>query len=274
MNSISNPTLDPAQAALLQRYLEENPRAAERHGISTDPGGRPLIDHLPREVAVAAASATPRLAAPPPGGQPVDATALGNKLGQASTEVGADLFAVMALLHKMAQNSRKAAREMRAADNQERFAQLQAAADKVKEAAEKNYEAAVKQAAAEIVTGVATVAAAGHSIYGTGKAMGESDEMAQKATMNKWDNRGQIVGGLGQIAAGNIKMSAAEDTRAAGQAQAQEKTDEANAQKAQDAADKEKEFMQRMEETMQDIRQKLAAMQQSNDETMRTILRA
>jgi len=279
MNDVADPTLNSAQAALLQRYLEDNPEVAARYGVQSNSTGRPAIDQLPREhlrilVTEVATAATPRLSVPRGNGPPVDTVVLGNKFDRTATEVGTDLFAVMALLHRMAQNSRKAAREIRVADNQERFVQLQAAADKVKEAAEKNYEAAVQQATAEIVTGAVAITAAGMSVYGTGKAMGETGEIAQKAMMNKWNAYGQLANGGGQIASGIIKLGAAGDSRAAGQAQAQEKNDEANAQKAEEQADKEKDFIQKMEEVMQDIRQKLAAMQQSNDETMRTILRA
>ncbi len=271
-------TLDPGQAALLQRYLDGNPDVAERHGVQTDSDGRLSLDHLPldrlRSLLVEAASTRPTLFPPDSPASNAAVQELGHKLQVASGEVGVDLYAIMGLLHKMAQSSRRAARQMREADNQQRFVQLQAAADQVREAAQKDYDAAVKQAVAQIVTGVVGMAAAGVSLYGVGRAMGEESETAQKAVMTKWSAMGQLTEATGKIAAGGLGISAAEDTRAAGQAKAQEKVNEANAQRAQDAADKEKEFMQRMEETMQDIRQKLAAIQQSNDDTMRTILRA
>ncbi len=275
--NISNLNLDSGQEALLQRYLDDNPEVARRHGVGAGPDGGIHIEYLSlkhlRNLLVAA-SPRPQLPAPGHSGGNAAIPDMGRKLRQASEAVGDDLFAIMRLLHKMAQSNRKVAREMREADNQERFAQLQVAADQVREAAQKNYDAAVKQAVAQIVTGVVGIAAAGLTLHGIGKAMGEGSEMVQKMVMSKWSAVGQLTDATGKIASGGLGIGAAEDTRAAGQAQARGKEDEANAQRAQDAADKEKEFMQRMEETMQDIRQKLAAIQQSNDETLRTILRA
>jgi len=255
-------------------------------------------------------AATASLSAlPAPGGDSgaADLSATTKRVANLGNSAQADIYAFMGLFYQLSLESRKTAAEIRSAEREAKFQELQAAADKVREAA-------AFQLAAGIVTGVATIGAGVINMAGglqslkasTGELAGgmksqprnsaeefelkdrDPDPSAKNpggepaadplANFNAQQARAQAIGmkfggvasgiqGAGQIASAGLNY-------AASMRQAEQKEHETQAEKDQAQVDMANELYQNMQQTIQDVLSKLAAMEQSSNDTSKQILRA
>ncbi len=223
-------------------------------------------------------------------------------LGESQTS--ADIFGVMALFQKMAQQMRDTARTQRTSDMQAQVTALQGAASQMKDAAQSRFTAAVVQGAIQIASGAAQIGmstySASQSIKGIsqdaagkgmltearqgGKLMGQTrqadlrasgkDLMAQgavsKVTGEKLQSISQSLGSMssglgGMVGAGLTLQADLADARRS-ELEAQAKVFETGVQHANDT-------MQQMMDVIRDVRDKVQSMQQSAIETNRSISR-
>jgi len=244
---------------------------------------------------------------PPPrteAGNLADAVAALKGLSESS---GADIYAIMALFSKIAQEQRNAARQERTASLQGQESALRAAADKIKEAAEERFKGALAQGICQIAAGGFSVAMGGISMgagmtsasqttaasklsgktFDKGVAQGKSDIAAQMSaqwaaadltksaqTAGAVGNSSQLLGqGGGQIIGGIGSIIQASYDRKAGEADAARAQLEADAKMLETGVQMANDMMQRMQEIIGDIRDKLGAIEQSRIETNRGIAR-
>lgn len=206
------------------------------------------------------------------------ADALSKLMGSAET----DMYAVMALFQKMAQEQRNAARTERAASMGAQVQALNSAADKIKEAAEERFKGALAQGISQIVGGVVQ---AGAGIGGMA-AMGASARMTttsspltaqQTVTQAKLDGFAANSSGIGQglsgVAGGVGGIIQANYDRKAGEADAARAHLEADAKVFESGVQHANDLMQQMMDVIRDVRDKLGAIEQSRSETNRGIAR-
>lgn len=195
--------------------------------------------------------------------------------------VGTDIYAVMALMQKLAQEQRNAARETRAADMTAQVSALQSAADKIQEAAEERFKGALAAGIMQIAGGVAQVGAGMAGIGSSMKAAGlkgiEDPTAAQRTALGKHDGIANNSSGMGQglsgISGGIGSMIQAGFDRAAGRADADRARLEADAKVAETGVQHANDLMQQMMDVIRDVRDKLGAIEQSRVETNRGIAR-
>jgi hypothetical protein len=179
--------------------------------------------------------------------------------GLSSTQVGADMYAVMALFQKISQEMRNASRTQRATELQTQVSTLESAAQKIREAASQRYNAAIAQGVFQIAGGLTQM---GTSF---GSLSAKTDNTAKV-----WHGAGQasssILGGIGGIVSGSFNYQAGQDDADRAHLEAQAKIHESASQQANDQ-------MQQMLEVIRDVRDKLQAIEQSAVETNRSIAR-
>ncbi|MDK2123490.1 type III secretion system translocon subunit SctB [Parachitinimonas caeni] len=234
----------------------------------------------------------------------------GLKGGLSSAQDGilTDIYAFMTLFTKMAQESRQSARIMREADLQSQINDLKEAAQKIRDAAQQRFVSAVVQGACQIGMGALQMGSAAASGYQMGKSISNSNNAADlkqgassikeaaktdsslkseaanwtaasdKASANatKFSNSAEAYRmggqGLGQLADGAGKIGAAYADKQAADEEAMRSELEASSKVHEAARDKDNELMQQMMDIIRDIRDKLAAIEQSNSETNRKII--
>jgi hypothetical protein len=193
-------------------------------------------------------------------------------LSSASENIATDMFAFMALFTKIAQQARETAREQRINELQSQVASLQSAADEMVDAASKRFAAAVISATMQIVGGVISIASAAASLK-TMKGMSKDDFVTGSAAMVKLQNQQMLANGSSQLIEGSGKMVSSGIEYGASLDDADAKRDEAEATAAQARRETAQEVMQTMGDILKDIREKLAAIVQSDIETSRGIAR-
>lgn len=213
-------------------------------------------------------------------------------LDAAQDDLATDLYAFMAMYMKIAQQMRSTAREQRAAELQSQVASLESAADHMVQAAQERFNAALTSGIFQIASGAISIGSA----IGTLRAMAKPDPGGQHRARRRrhrrlLDQQGQPRHDARQRIHGRAEGQAGprpaavprccphgrhllRRPRAAGGAgDANAKRDEADASAAQARRDAAQEVMQTMADTIKDIRDKLAAMVQSQIETNRGIAR-
>ena len=213
-------------------------------------------------------------------------------LDAAQDDLATDLYAFMAMYMKIAQQMRSTAREQRAAELQSQVVSLESAADHMVQAAQERFNAALTSGIFQIASGAISIGSA----IGTLRAMAKPDPGANiapgedgidgfsiskvsrdttpgsefmvglKAKQDLASGSAQLLSGIDDISSGALEQQAAQED-------ADAKRDEADASAAQARRDAAQEVMQTMADTIKDIRDKLAAIVQSQIETNRGIAR-
>lgn len=237
---------------------------------------------------------------PPPDGNggAGDLGAIEQRIANLSESVQADIYAFMNLFFQMALETRKTSSEIRSAEREAKFQELQTAADKIREAG-------VYQMVAGIVGGVTTMGAGVLNMAGGLKSLkassdalggikseklpnrpielsdlevGQSPSLSQNLNSQMAAAQGQAISakfggiasgvqGLGQVGSSSIGFGASV-------AQTEQKEHETQAEKDQAQADVANELYQNMQQTIQDVLSRLAAIQQSSNDTNKQIVRA
>ena len=96
-----------------------------------------------------------------------------------------DIYAVMAMIQKIAQSQRDSARQIRDASLQQQVTQLQGAADEIRKAAQDRFVGAVVQSAMQIGAGVAQIGAGVASAVQMGKATSMKEDPNIKANQQE-----------------------------------------------------------------------------------------
>ena len=227
-----------------------------------------------------------------------DLNATTQRIAHLSDSVQADVFAFMNLFFQMALETRKTASEIRTAEREAKFQELQNAADKIREAG-------VYQMVAGIVSGVATIGSGALNMAGGLKSLKASSDALGGIKSEKLPNRpielsdlevsqspsvgqglnpataqtqaqavGMKFGGIASGVQGAGQIGSAGLGFGASVAQTEQKEQETQAEKDQAQVDTANELYQNMQQTIQDVLSRLAAIQQSNSDTVKQIVRA
>lgn len=240
-----------------------------------------------------------------PSASQAGASGVANSLGNLTeTQVSADIYAVMALFQKMAQEQRNAAREVRTTEMQAQVGALKDAAQEIRNAAQERFVGAVVAGAMQIAGGVASIGAGAVSMgyaasaaksnklsgefteqAGYARAEGNADIadtfsgaakqfdakaglLSAKAGFATATGQGSagILGGVGGIVQATQEKKAAEHDASKAELEANAKVHDSAVQQAND-------LMQQMMDVIRDVKDKLGAIEQSRLETNRGIAR-
>lgn len=191
-------------------------------------------------------------------------------------DVSVDIYFVMALFQKIAQEARNGARIDREALTQAEVKSLQTEAQYMRDSASSTFKAAVIQGAMQIAGGVAQVglsaaalqqSATSVSQEGAGDLAGAKLSTANATAYTGYSQAsGGIATGIGGIAGAVHAKDAADSDASRAEQAAVTKVAETGVQQAN-------EYLQAMLEAIKDTRDKLQSIQQSSTETNRTINR-
>jgi hypothetical protein len=234
-------------------------------------------------------------------------------VGMGEQDVGADMYAVMALFQQMAQEMRNSAREVRGSEMQSQIGALKGAAQEIRNAAEERMIGAIVAGSMQIVGGAMSlgmgIAGGAQQVKGGMKTI-ESSKLEQASTNFAAENKGAgltkaevktftanykaeagIAGGEAAIATGRGAQLTAVGQGASGifggigtivQATQEKKATEHEASKALLEADSKvhesgvqqaNDLMQQMMDVIRDVKDKLGSIEQSRLETTRGIAR-
>jgi hypothetical protein len=232
-------------------------------------------------------------------------------VGLGEQDVGTDMYAVMALFQKMAQEMRNSAREVRTTEMQSQVASLKGAAQEIRNAAQDRFVGAIVAGSMQIVGGAvsmgAGIAGGAMQIKAGAKTM-EAAKLDNQATNVAANNPGLSKADVKEIGAGLksfSKMADAEASKLTGrgaqftaigqggsgiaggvgsivQAAQERKAAGHEAKKAELEADAKvhesgvqhaNDLMQQMMDVIRDVRDKLGSIEQSRVETTRGIAR-
>lgn len=202
----------------------------------------------------------------------------------------ADIYAFMSLIQKMAQTMRKSDQEIRNAAVGAQVAELNNGAKEMEKAAASRLTAAQTQAWFSIGTGAATAVAGGVGAFGAYKSnqAGTARSLAHaskdfdagrvaKTSEKNWDNfaKSTMTGtdGVGRAAQGWGQLLSASDSKAAENHDAEKLRREAASKVHEQESTDAQARAQQMLDIMRDVQSKLAAMEQSNSETIRQMAR-
>jgi len=116
-----------------------------------------------------------------------------------ASDVAIDIYSVMALFQKCAQEMRNMAREARAASLQAQVTNLMNAADEIREAAEQRLQAAIIQGSFQIAGGVMSAGlSVASAVYGAKGIKAEPESIEAKT----FDNKAKLMSGLAQSTGG------------------------------------------------------------------------
>lgn len=225
-------------------------------------------------------------------------------VGLGEEDVQGDMYAVMALFQKMAQEQRNAAREVRGAEMQAQVSSLKDAAQEIRSAAQDRFVGAVVSGAMQIVGGAismgAGIAGGAASLKGGAKTIesGQKTEMAGELRMmgdsngadvmtgtakildgqaTRYAAGGQMLNSIGQgssgIAGGIGTIVNAHQEKDAAQHDAKKAELEADAKVHDSGVQQANDLMQQMMDVIRDVRDKLSSIDQSRIETNRGIAR-
>ena len=190
----------------------------------------------------------------------------------AMQQVSTDIYAFMQAYTKIMQQMRAAAREQRTAELDSQASAIRGSAAEIRTAAAERYTAAVIEGSMQIASGAISMGAATISL-GVIAMASKGDLAPGSALLAKLNNMNQLMTGLTQTGEGTGKIIAAGHTMAASEADARAKENEADATAAQARRQSAQEAFQAATDTLNDIRAKLAAIEQSNIETNRGMAR-
>ena len=210
----------------------------------------------------------------------------------------ADMYAVMALMTKTAQQQRTAAREQRHTEMQSQYQAQMDAAQQIREAANDRLMGAILSGVMNIAAGAMQIGGAAKSLSTSGSAFktkleadkavgikpgveptpGQQSQLkandtafgyaaakANAATSGA-DGASKMLGGFGGVASGVMEQQAAQHDARKAELEAKSRLHETAMQQAGDV-------MQQMQDMLRDIRDKLSSMEQSRIETTRGIAR-
>jgi len=218
-----------------------------------------------------------------PGDKQTPGDQLAPKLNDILNSEAFDIYTVMALFQKMAQQARTAAQQERFAELQNKMQALSDAAQKMRDAATKRFIGAIIQGSVQIASGFIQMGTSFASAFFAYKA-GSLQPAAMKgdqgavAAINRYNligqtiqtvgaGSGQILSAGGTFASGGLEYSAALDDAEKAEA-------EKRAQLAGHKYDQANEMMQQMREVIKTLQEKFAAIEQSRHETAKSIMRA
>lgn len=190
----------------------------------------------------------------------------------AMQQVSTDIYAFMQAYTKIMQQMRAAAREQRTAELDSQASAIRGSAAEIRTAAAERYTAAVIEGSMQIASGAISMGAATISL-GVIAMASKGDLAPGSALLAKLNNMNQLMTGLTQTGEGTGKIIAAGHTMAASEADARAKENEADATAAQARRQSAQEAFQATTDTLNDIRARLAAIEQSNIETNRGMAR-
>ncbi|MFJ1301996.1 type III secretion system translocon subunit SctB [Pseudomonadota bacterium AL_CKDN230030165-1A_HGKHYDSX7] len=203
-------------------------------------------------------------------------------LGGLEQGVQTDIYAVMALFQKLAQDQRNAARADRAAAMDAQVQTLMSAADKIRDAAAERFAGAMAAGAFQIAGGIMQVGMGAGAIGATVKSVNMTTTSspltaAQTKFQSGLDSFASNASGLGQGASGIMggigSMAQAGFDRAASAKDAERAELEASAKVFESGVQQANDLMQQMMDVIRDVRDKLGAIEQSRIETNRGIAR-
>lgn len=177
------------------------------------------------------------------------------------SSMSVDIYAVMAMAQKTAQEMRDANRELRASSLNAQVSELLSAADDMDKAAKFRLAAGIVQGAMKAAAGAATF-----GFNATAKGDGKGSETDRKEHSAKGDGISLGMQGLGDIAAAGLNYGASK-------ADAEVKRHEAIAKLHESAQAEANDMMQQMMDVIRDVRDKVSAIDQSRIETNRGISR-
>ncbi len=227
--------------------------------------------------------------------EPSGAKASGDPFGKLGTEtVAIDIYSVMALFQKCAQEMRNQAREVRNSETQAQVASLKNAAQEIRNAAEDRLQQAIIQGSFQIAGGVTSI---GMSVVGgilsakSIKSGGEVNEngirvdpktdkpidlqiVQDSKLQGNWgtglSSTAQSAGGIFSSAG---SMIGAGREQAAAEHDAKKSELESDARVHEQSVQQANELMQQMMDVIRDVREKLGAIDQARTETNRSISR-
>lgn len=181
------------------------------------------------------------------------------------SSMSVDIYAVMAMAQKTAQEMRDANRELRASSLNAQVSELLSAADDMDKAAKFRLAAGIVQGAMKAAAGAATFGF-NATAKGDGKGSDKVSEIDRKEHSAKGDGISLGMQGLGDIAAAGLNYGASK-------ADAEVKRHEAIAKLHESAQAEANDMMQQMMDVIRDVRDKVSAIDQSRIETNRGISR-
>ncbi|MBU6949798.1 hypothetical protein [Hahella sp. HN01] len=198
------------------------------------------------------------------------------KLLDAKATLEVDIFAIMSLIHELAQTQKKGARDIRHGEYQQKWQSLKNAAEELRDSASKEMAASLVQGAFQIAGGAASFKFSLQSMKSTSeiKALTKNKELDSgqfqlkiQETQNLTSlgqTASQFAGGFGTVISAPLTYQSKQD-------QEEQKQYEAESEKHSANIDEAKDFIQTMKEIMDDVRSKLSAIAQSKHETRQKI---
>jgi len=206
---------------------------------------------------------------------PSDTKGGGDPFGKIGSEnVSVDIYSVMALFQRCAQEMRSMAREVRNSEMQAQVTNLMNAAQEIRNAAEDRLQQAIIQGSFQIAGGLTSVGLGiAGGVYGTKSInQGPTTQLGMQsgntASMlsGMAQGAGSMVSGIGTVAGAFKEQEAAEHDAKKSEYEASARVHEQGAQQAND-------LMQQMMDVIRDVRDKLVAIDQARNETNRSIAR-
>lgn len=180
-------------------------------------------------------------------------------------KVQTDIYAFMALFQQLAQTMRSSAREVRANELQAQVDTLKGAAQEMRDAAKDRMIGAMTQGAFQIFGGLAQAGSGGLQLGVLAKG-GAGAEARARSLSDVGGGVSGVAGGIGTMINASQEQKAAEHEARRSELEAQSKVHESGMQQASEMA-------QQMMDVIRDVRDKLAAIEQSRMETNRGIAR-
>ncbi len=200
------------------------------------------------------------------GGQPLGALTPQN--------VEIDIYSVMALFQKCAQEMRDQAREVRTSETQAQVTSLKSAAGEIRNAAEDRFNASVTQGALQIAGGAVSVGMGAAGAVFTTKAINADVTTVAGAKLgNIGSTLSATAQGTGSMVTGSGTIAAAFSEQKAAEHDALKAEFEADAQVHAQGAQQANDLMQQTMDTIRDVQAKLGAIDQARTETVRGIAR-
>lgn len=180
-----------------------------------------------------------------------------------------DMNSIMKLFQETAQEMRNAARETRGAELSAQVESLKGAADDMRAAAEHRMQASVVAGASQIAGGAMSLGGLG------GHAMMDKSSTLHGASQDLSGGKAALAGldtsHVGQMATG-VNQSIGSTAMEAKHIEASGKITEINAAAHQTSQVQAAEQMQQMMDVIKDVKDKLASIQQSRTDTMKSIV--
>lgn len=205
-------------------------------------------------------------------------------LQSAESTTATDIFAFMALYAKLAQQMRNTAREQRSSELQAQVGALKSAAEEMITAAEQRFNAALVSGVMQIAGGVISIGSSAMTLKALNSKQAvnlDGDDFTSptpdftpgSAFMQGLQARQSMATGTSEVLQGSGQLISASMEKSAAQADARAKNDEADGTAAQAQRETAQEVMQTMADILRDIRDKIAAIAQSDIEVTRGIAR-